>query len=128
MKILKVLYYYYFSAYKKWDDEPHAKTVWSLSFTEALLINAVVQIFCNKVFCYFVSKWPTILLFAGILVINYFLYIKSGLSRKIINAKPPPMLYNITFTKVFVISFFIVCVSCLFLLPYLTESILNNCN
>jgi hypothetical protein len=128
MKILKVLYYYYFVFYKKWDDEPHATTLWSLSFMEALLINGVVQMFCNRLFCYFISTIPSILLFVAIIVVNYFLYIKSGLSRKIINAKPPPILYNVTFTKAFVILFVVACMSCLFWVPILTKSILDNCN
>ncbi len=40
MKILKILYYYYFSFYKKVDDEPHAMTVFALSVSQSLLFES----------------------------------------------------------------------------------------
>jgi len=57
MKILKILYYYYFSFYKKVDDEPHAMTVFALSFSQSLLVNFIAQMIFAHYFCYFFSLW-----------------------------------------------------------------------
>jgi len=126
MKIIKILYFYYFSFYKKVDDEPHAMTVFALSFSQSLLLEFIVQIIFAHFFCYFFSTWPMIAIGVVLLAINYFIFIKSGISKKIVKS-PPPIIINQTCTKALVILFFIITFSFLFLTPILTKSMLENC-
>lgn len=126
MKIFEILYYYYFSFYLRVDDEPHAMTVFALSISEALLINFIAQMIAVRFYCYFISKWPMLGVCVVMLVFNYFLFIKSGISKKIVKNQSP-IIYNKTFTKAFVIVFFIITTSFLFLGPILTKSMLEDC-
>jgi hypothetical protein len=126
MKILKILYYYYFTFYKKVDDEPHAMTVFALSFSQALLVIFVVQIFFGYFYCYFFGTWPMIIIMAILIVCNYFIFIRTGMSKKLVKS-PPPFIINQTFTKGFVILFFFITFSFLFLTAILTKSMLQNC-
>ena len=126
MKIFEILYYYYFAFYLKVDKEPHSMTVFALSFSEALLINFVAQMISIHFYCYLIATWQMISIFALVLILNYFLFIRSGTSRKIVKSQPL-IIFNKTFTKIFVILFFIVTISFLFWGPILTKSMLANC-
>src|SRR5260370_39364427 len=98
MKILKILYYYYFSFYKKVDDEPHAMTVFALSVSQSLLFEFIVQMISVHFFCYFISTWQLVSICVVFLIVNYFLFIRSGISKKIVRSQPP-VLHNQAFTK-----------------------------
>jgi hypothetical protein len=113
MKILKILYFYYYSFYLKVDDEPHAMTVFALSISEALGINFVAELIAAHFYCYFIPKWPLLGVGVAMIIINYFLFIKSGISKKIVDAKAP-IIHNRIVTRAFVILFFIVTTSFLF--------------
>jgi hypothetical protein len=126
VKIFEILYYYYYSFYLKVDDEPHSMTVFALSFSEALLINFLAQMILVHFYCYLISTWQMICVFALLLIGNYFLFIRSGFSRKIVKLQPP-IIFNKTFTIGFVILFFIITISFLILVPILTKSMLENC-
>jgi hypothetical protein len=126
MKIFKILYYYYFSFYLKVDDEPYSMTVFALSVSEALLINFSAQMISVHFYCYFISTWPMLGVCAAMLTFNYFLFMKSGISKKIVKAQSP-IIYSKTATKAFVIIFFIITTSFLFLGPILTKSMLESC-
>lgn len=126
MKILKILYFYYYSFYQKVDDTPHFTTLFSLSFSQSLLIIFTVQMIFAYFFCYFFSTWPMIAICVMLFIVNYFLFMRSGLARKIVKSTPP-VIVNQNFTKWFAILFFIITFSFLFLTPILTKSIFANC-
>jgi hypothetical protein len=126
MKILKILYYYYYRFYVKYDDEPHATTVFSLSFSESLVINGIVDLICGRFFCYDFSKWAMILVTLLILTLNYLLYVKTGISKEIIN-KAPPELFGKDISRGFAIVFFLVSTSFLFWEPILSKEIFDHC-
>lgn len=68
MKILDVLYYYYFLFYSKIlkDDEPHLLATIVLSFSESLLLNYSIIIIGSHFYCvYLLEKWEMI----GVIVI-----------------------------------------------------------
>jgi hypothetical protein len=126
MKILKILYYYYYSFYRKVDDEPHAMTVFALSCSQSFLVNFIIQMISVHYFCYFVSTWPMVGVGMLFIIVNYFLFSKSGFSRKIVKSRPP-VLFSETVTKGFVIVFFVVTTSFLFWGPILVKSMLERC-
>lgn len=53
---MNVLYYYYYLFYTKVlpDDEPHATVIFTLSFSESLLLNGLLDIFSA---IFIVKKW-----------------------------------------------------------------------
>jgi RHS repeat-associated protein len=61
-----------------------------------------------------------------LIVVNYFLFSRSGVSKKIVNAQPP-VLFSNTFTKSLAILFFIITTSFLFWGPIITKSLFENC-
>jgi hypothetical protein len=87
MKIFEILYYYYFAFYLRVDDEPHSMTVFALSFSKALLIYFIAQMISVHFYCYLITTWQMISMFALVLIVNYFLFIRSGTSRKIVKAR-----------------------------------------
>lgn len=59
---MSVLYYYYYFFYTKIlpDDEPHATVIFTLSFSEALLVNYVIEFFSAHLlvsFCWANGQW-----------------------------------------------------------------------
>ncbi len=126
MKIFKILYFYYFSFYRKVDDEPHAMTVFALSFSESLLLEFIIQVIFAHYYCYFFSTWQLVSMGVVLLIINYFIFIKSGISKKIVRSSPP-FVINQRFTKAFVILFFIITVSFLFWGPILMKAMFEGC-
>jgi hypothetical protein len=117
MKILKILYYYYFAFYKKVDNEPHAMTIFALSFSQSLLVNFIIQIISVHYFCYFFSTWQMLGIAIALIFFNYFLFVRTGFAKKLVKS-PPPYIINRALTKGFVI---------LFLTGILTKSMLENC-
>src|SRR5579872_4695789 len=126
MEILKALYYYYFSFYKWVDDEPQAMTVFALSFSQSLLVIFSVQLFFAHFFCYFFPTWPLIVTAVIFIFSNYLIFIRTGFEKKIVKA-PPPVIINRTITKLFVLMFFIITFSFLFLTPILTKLMFEGC-
>lgn len=125
---MNVLYYYYFLFYTKIlpDDEPHATTIFTLSLSESFLINVIIDILISYFYCTFISKWTMIVITLFIMVINYFLFYRTGKAKNIIKLKPKIFNSN-SLSIVFVILFFIITSSFLFWGPILVKQILANC-
>ena|SRR5689334_7221950 len=89
---MDILYYYYYLFYTKVlpDDEPHATVVFTLSFSESLLANFVIDLIGVQVTCDFVlsSKWMMLGIFAIILAINYWVYFKQKRRDSILTGRP----------------------------------------
>lgn len=95
---MNILYYYYYLFYTKVlpDDEPHATVVWTLSFSESLLISYTYDFITVHFYCSLsLSKWKYIITFLCVLIFNYFFYIKTARGREIVNRKPKFLNRNI---------------------------------
>jgi hypothetical protein len=127
MKILKILYYYYYSVYQKIDDEPHAMTVFALSISQSFAVIFIIQLIFSHFFCYFFSLWQMIGIMVILLIINSLLFLRSGRGKKIVKASPPFIISH-SFSKMFALFFFIITLSSLFFGPVLLKNIYENCH
>jgi hypothetical protein len=126
---MNVLYYYYYLFYTRVlpDDEPHATTIFTLSFCQGLLVNCILDISMSHFFCRSQSKWEGISITLLIIVVNYFLYIRSGKAKEIVSYKPKILGSN-TLSIIITIIFLLVSISYLFWGSFYTREILGNCN
>jgi hypothetical protein len=88
---MKVLYYYYYLFYTRIipDDEPHATTIFTLSISQALLVNYSIDFIAVHLLCRFLlGKWAMITTSLLIIGINYLYYSKNGKGKEIILEKP----------------------------------------
>lgn len=87
---LNALYYYYYLIYTKIipDDEPHATVIFTLSVSEMMILNFLLEFYLIKVHCVSLSMWFSV----GILIIiSFFNIIYYGLSKRgkaIVKIKP----------------------------------------
>jgi hypothetical protein len=90
MLLLNVIYYQYFLFYKKVikDPEPHLATVLALSFSQSLLVNAIMYIIALKWFCYEIKVWVQFTLVLLLIFFNYLIYHRTGIAKEIIKQKP----------------------------------------
>lgn len=89
--IMDVLYYYYYLFYTRVlpDDEPHATVIFTLSFSEALLVNYTIDFIAVHLLCkYLLSKWSMIAIFLLIMGTNYLIYHRTGKNKLIVERKP----------------------------------------
>jgi hypothetical protein len=124
---MNLLYYYYFLFYTKVlpDNEPHATTVFTLSLSEAFLINGVIQILIAHLFCMSFGKWQMITIFLLIIGVNYLLFSKSGKAKEIVKLKPK--IFNSNKLSIFiVVLFFVITASFLFWEPIYVKQILEE--
>ena len=128
MHFLDVLYFNYYSYSIKIlkESEPHATTNFMLSFSESLLVNAIIDILSIKWFCYNLGTWPRVLVFVFILGVNYLVYQRSRKSRAIIAAKPT-IFGNRKFSIAFTLVFFLITTSWMFWGPIYGKNLLDNC-
>ena len=126
MNLFKLLYYYYFSFYKKFDNEPHSMTVFVLAVCESFPIVFIMQIASARAFCRIVPTWYSLLIGAAFIGLNYVAFIRSGLSKKIVKS-PPPIIVSTQFSKGIAIAFFVITVSTMVCGPILAKSIMDNC-
>lgn len=128
MKAIWILYYYGFQFNSKIikDDEPHATTVFTMNFCESLIVNGILQFIWAKSFCSYLKLWPMIGVLFLLMCINYFLFIRTGLGKKLAKSGPP-IFINFQYTKTFAIFFYIIANSMLFWEPILIKNILSSC-
>jgi hypothetical protein len=106
---MDVLYYYYYLFYTKVlpDNEPHATVVFTLSFSESLLVNFFIDFVGVHLTCGFVSsKWSMIGVFIIIGVINYLVYFRTNRREDVLTRKPKFLQSNrasIALTAIFVL-------------------------
>lgn len=125
---MKVFYYYCYLFYTKVipDNEPFAMTVFALSFTESFLLFSLCNIVFAYLYCIELSKWIGISMMIVISVLNYFIFNKSGLARKIVDDKPT-FFDSDQASKVIFGLFFFLGVSSLFWGPIWMKHILDRC-
>ena len=88
---MNVIYYYYYLFYTRVlpDDEPHATVIFTLSFSESLLVNYMIDFAGAHLLCKFLTgKWLMIAIFVVIMVINYLIYHRTGKNKQIVENKP----------------------------------------
>ena len=88
---MKVLYYYYYLFYTRVlpDNDPHGTVIFTLSFSESLLVNNMIEFVGVHLFCKFLlGLWAKIAISALIVGINYLVYYESGKNIRIVESKP----------------------------------------
>lgn len=123
-----VFYYYYYLFYKYvlQDDEPHLLTTLVLSFSEALLINGIMQILAAHIYCVFLNSWSLVFVAILLNVFNYFYFHRNG--KAIIIVKKKPMLFsNHRVSIILTILFCLTTASFLFWPPVYAKHIIENC-
>lgn len=129
MKVLDVFYYYYYLFYTKVlpDDEPHATVVFTLSFSEALLINYSINVIGSHFFCkYLLGKWEMISIIVILNGFNYLLYLKTGRGKKIVKSKP--IFFNNHYLSLIVtLLFFLITSSFLFWVADYAQYVISHC-
>ncbi len=126
-KLFHVLYYFYYLFYTRVipENQPHSTTVFTLSVTESLIVNGLIKIIIAYTFQIWYTKWIDILVFCIILVLNIFIFYRSGLGVKIIKEKPV-LLKSIRFSKLITILFFATGILYLFLGPFVILRLINK--
>jgi len=128
MNLIDVFYYRYFLFYNKLlkDPDPYFTTLLSLSFSESLLINGLLDIVALKYFCYQIAVWIQFGLLLVIIYCNYLSFYRAGKLRKIIKSKPSIGKSNALSTIVTLL-FFLITVSWLFWGPVYGKHLLQKC-
>jgi hypothetical protein len=126
---MNVFYYYYYLFYTRVlpDDEPHATVIFTLSFSESLLVNYFIDFACAHLFCKFLlGKWPMIAIFLLIVAVNYLIYFKTGRNKKVIENKPK--FFNSNRASIILTGiFFLVTTSFLFWMGDYLVYVINRC-
>ncbi len=113
--MIKVFYYYYYLFYTRiiTDSEPHATTVFVLSFIQSLFLIFITEFLWVHTNCEFLlEKWSMISIFLVSLGLNYLVFYRSKWGRSIVKNKP--LFFN---SKGFSIT--IVALSTLFIVSFL---------
>lgn len=126
---MSVFYYYYYLFYTRVlpDDEPHATVIFTLSFSESLLVNYAIDFCAVHLLCQFLlSKWSMISIFILIVVANYLIYYRTGRNKDIIERKP--RFFNSRGVSIVItILFFLVTTSFLFWGADYLMDVINQC-
>ena len=127
MHLLNVLYYYYYLFYSKIirDPEPKVATLLALSFSLSLLINSVIDIIALKLYCYEIKVWFQFTVLVVIVLVNYFVFLRTGKSREIIKAQPT--VANKRLSILITLFFFLATTSWLFWGPIYGKHLLEIC-
>ncbi len=128
MHFFDVLYFYYYSFYKKIikDPEPFFATILALGFSQSLLINAIIDIVALKWFCYEIKVGIQFAILLLIIYYNYLFYHRTGRSKHIL--KEEPLLGGSKSLSIVITSlFFLVTVSWLFWGPVYGKYLLSKC-
>ncbi len=114
MKILDVLYYYYYLIYTKVipDEEPNVTTIFCLGFSFGYPLFCVVN-FILAFFCLETDLFLYITIIASPMLVLYLLYWKTA-RYKIVIRKKPMFLNSHIKTKIIVGIFFFISVSFMF--------------
>lgn len=90
MKILNVLYFYYYLFYKKIlkDEQPIFTTTFTFSFSISLLVNGIVNIVLAHTLGEYLHKWGMISIFLGFLALSYYYYYRKDKATEVIKNKP----------------------------------------
>lgn len=128
MKVLEVLYYYYYRLYSlsKIDDEPTFTTRLALTASESFLATGVLSILYAYFFCKKFSGIELIIIAVIFLGLNFYFLLTSKRVEKIIREKPK--LFNSDIISfVFTVVFFVFTTSILFWLNDAIDYIIEHC-
>lgn len=125
---MDVLYYYYYLFYTRVlpDDEPHATVIFTLSFSESLLVNGILDILSAHLFCLKMDMWLMIGILLLLIAINYLTYSRTKKSRVIVEQKPR-FFSNHKASIVITLLWFIITTSFMFWKPIYVKYILDQC-
>jgi hypothetical protein len=114
--VMDVLYYYYYLFYTRVlpDGQPHSTVIFTLSFSESLLVNYGLDILGVHFLCKFLlTKWSMIGIFLLIAILNWLIYYRSGRNRRVVDQEPK--LFNSNRLSIlFTAAFFLFTTSLLF--------------
>jgi hypothetical protein len=124
---MNVLYYYYYLFYTRVlpDNEPHATVIFTLSFSESLLINGIIDI-SSAHFCKNMEMWLMIGIFVMLIAANYLIYSKTKKSRIIVEQKPA-FFSSHKVSIIITLLWFIITTSFMFWEPIYVKDILDQC-
>lgn len=126
---MNVLYYYYYKFYTRIlpDDEPHAAVTFTLSFSESLVVNYLIDFAAAHLLCKFLlGKWSMLLIFVMIMVINYFIYHRTGKNKQVVESKPSFFNSRIA-SIIFTAMFFLTTTSLLFWMADYLMAVIDGC-
>jgi hypothetical protein len=86
---MDVLYYYYYLFYTRVlpDRHPHATVIFTLSFTESLLLNGILDILSAHLSCVKLETWMMFTIFLILMGVNFIVYSRPKRIR-IMEQKP----------------------------------------
>ncbi len=124
--MINVFYYYYYLFYTKVlpDDQPHSTVVFTLSFSLSLLVNGLLSIISACVANYNMSNYVMVGIFVAILVVNYFVFYRTGKGKRLVKEKPR-FFNNHRLSMLFTLIFFLATTSFLFFGPVYIKSLLD---
>lgn len=128
MKVLEVLYYYYYRLYSlsKIDDEPTFTTRLALTASESFLVTGVLSILYAYFFCKKFSGIELIIIAVIFLGLNFYFFLTLKRVERIIIEKPK--LFNSDIVSfVFTVIFFVFTTSILFWLNDVVDYIIEHC-
>lgn len=126
---MKVLYYYYYLFYTRIlpDNEPNATVVFTLSFSQSLLVNGLINILLANWLCLKISFPFAVGIFTLLLLINYLIYFRKKKYLAILEEKP--MFFSSHPISIIITSvWFIITSSFLFWTPIYLKDVLEKCN
>lgn len=126
MKLIDVLYYYYYLFYKKiWrDNDPHLTTVLSLGFIFSIIINGIIDLMIVFAFGVFLNKYQKIAIALSAIIIMYIIFIKNKRGVYIVKGESQ-LIYNHLISIVISISFLTIGLLFLFFKADIIRAILN---
>jgi hypothetical protein len=125
---MNVLYYYYYLFYTRVlpDNEPHATVIFTLSFSESLLVNGILDISSAHFFCKKMEMWLMIGIFLMLIAANYLIYSRKKKSRIIVEQRPA-FFSSHNVSIIITLLWFIITTSFLFWKPIYVKDILDQC-
>lgn len=124
--MINVFYYYYYLFYTKVipDNQPHATVIFTLSFSLSLLINGLISIIFANIADYNMSKYIMMGIFVAIMIVNYFVFYRTGKGKRLVNEKPKFFKsHRLSIFLTFI--FFLITTSFLFWEPIYIKNILH---
>lgn len=125
---MKTIYYYFYLFYSSAlkEFEPHFNARFSISLSQALMVNGILNIIAANLFCKSLNKWEMIGIFVLIFIINSYLIYNSESTKKIIKEKPR-FFNNQKLSIILTITFFVLTMSYLFWGSIYIRNILEQC-
>ena len=126
---MNVLYYYYYLFYTRIlpDDEPHATVIFTLSFSESLLVNGILDILAAHLLCKKLEMWLMIGVFVVLIIFNYLIYSRTKKSRLVVENKP--QFFNSHKVSIMVtLLWFVATTSFMFWKPVYVKEVLDQCH